>query len=172
MNLSWKRFLSLLLALTMLLSLGVTGFADDGNTGEETPVGEENPAPETEEPTEDDEIRALEMETMDPDKLGIPRLGRDGSMDEPELAAMDEVDLNTPVRVSIFLEPNSAMEAGYAPEGAGAYRSTLRAQQDELTARIESVLGRQLNVHWNLTLAVNAISTELSPAEMDSTILA
>ena len=166
MNLSWKRFLSLLLALTMLLSLGVTGFADEGNTEEETPVGEEIPAPETEETTEDDEIRALEMESLNPDKLGIAKLGRDGSMDEEELVSMDEEDLNTPVRVSIFLEEPSALAAGYAPESAGSYRDALRVQQDALTARIESLLGRQLNVHWNLTLIVNAISTELSPAEM------
>ena len=37
MNNSWKRFLSLLLAMVMVLSLGVTGFADEGEA-QETPA--------------------------------------------------------------------------------------------------------------------------------------
>ena len=49
MNNSWKRFLSLLLAMVMVLSLGVTGFADDGNTEDPTegpivPTDETDPA--------------------------------------------------------------------------------------------------------------------------------
>ena len=36
MSKTWKRFLALLLAMTMILSLGITGFADDGETEEET----------------------------------------------------------------------------------------------------------------------------------------
>ena len=171
MSKSWKRFLSLLLALTMILSLGVTGFAED-TAEDETPIME--PGTPAEEPAPDD--GNLEIIDISPDKLNIPKLGLEETEDEElpdgeELTPMEE-DLDEVVRVSIFLETPSAMEAGYAAETAGtnagaiAYRDGLRAQQAELTAQIESVIGHELNVHWNITLALNAISADLSLAEI------
>ncbi len=164
MSKTWKRLLSLLLAVVMMLSLGVTGFADDGEeeTTAETPEENEVLAPE-EEAVEDN--GELEMTEISPDKLNVPKLGlEEGEEDSEELIPMDEEDLNQVVRVSIFLEAPSTIGAGFSTEGIGtnsaaiAYREGLKTQQAEMTAQIESVIGHSLDVQWNLTLAVNAIS--------------
>ena len=177
MSNSWKRFLSLLLVMTMILSLGVTGFADAGAEDEpaaedtdETPImGPDVPA---EEPAPED--GELEMIDISPDKLGVRKLGVEETEDEPEegLTDTDKEDLEEIVRVSIFLDAPSTLGAGYSTENIGtngaaiAYRNGLKAQQDALTAQIESVIGHELNVHWNITLAANAISADLSLAEI------
>ena len=172
MSKTWKRFLSLMLALVMVLSLGVTGFAEDGDT-EELPAdtAEETGVPETGETAESG--RELEMEPLNPDQLHIRKLGLEEDEDElGQIVPMEGEDLNTVVRASIFLDEPSTLAAGYSAEGIGsneggtAYRNGLRARQDAITAQIESVIGHELNVHWNLTLAVNAISADLSLAEM------
>ncbi len=164
MSKTWKRMLSLLLAVVMMLSLGVTGFADDGEeeTTAETPEENEVLAPE-EEAVEDNS--ELEMTEISPDKLNVPKLGlEEGEEDGEELIPMDEEDLNQVVRVSIFLEAPSTIGAGFSTEGIGtnsaaiAYREGLKTQQAEMTAQIESVIGHSLDVQWNMTLAVNAIS--------------
>ena len=86
MNNSWKRFLSLLLAMVMVLSLGVTGFAEEGDT-KETPADiaegsiasaeEEDGADPAEDPAEDalPGDGELEMEEISPDKVHIRKLG-------------------------------------------------------------------------------------------------
>ena len=163
MSKTWKRLLSLLLAVVMMLSLGVTGFADDGEeTSAETP--EENDVLAPEEEAEEDNSE-LEMTEISPDKLNVPKLGlEEGEEDSDELIPMEEEDLNQVVRVSIFLEAPSTIGAGFSTEGIGtnpaaiAYRDGLKNQQAEMTAQIESVIGHSLDVQWNLTLAVNAIS--------------
>ncbi len=164
MSKTWKRLLSLLLAVVMMLSLGVTGFADDGE--EETPAEtpEENEVLEPEEEAVEDNGE-LEMTEISPDKLNVPKLGlEEGEEDSEELTPMDEEDLNQVVRVSIFLEAPSTIGAGFSTEGIGtnsaaiAYREGLKTQQAEMTAQIESVIGHSLDVQWNMTLAVNAIS--------------
>ena len=183
MNNSWKRFLSLLLAMVMVLSLGVTGFADEGEA-EETPaeIAEGSIASaeeeEGEDPAEDPAEDALpgdgelEMEEISPDKVHIRKLGLEEEEDLGEIVPMDEEDLNTVVRASIFLDEPATLAAGYSAKGVGTnsaaigYRDALKARQAEMTAQIESVIGHELNVHWNLTLAVNAISADLSLGEM------
>ena len=182
MSNSWKRFLSLLLALAMILSLGATGFADDGNTEdtaaetaeEGTLVPEDGEAAEEPAPEE----RELETVEISPDRLKVRKLGLDeeaGELEKGELGEItpaEEGGLDEVCRVSIFLDAPSTLDAGYAVKGIGAngaamsYRGGLKAQQDGMTAQIESVIGHPLNVHWNLTLAVNAISADLTPAEM------
>ena len=117
MSKTWKRMLSLLLAVVMMLSLGVTGFADDGEeeTTAETPEENEVLAPE-EEAVEDNS--ELEMTEISPDKLNVPKLGlEEGEEDSEELIPMDEEDLNQVVRVSIFLEAPSTIGAGFSTEG-------------------------------------------------------
>ena len=171
MNNSWKRFLSLLLAMVMVLSLGVTGFADEGDA-EETPaeIAEENPV--SEEGEEAAEGQPLEMQDLDPEDLHVQKLGLEEEEDLGEIVPMDGEDLDTVVRASIFLDAPSTLAAGYGTASVGTnsaaigYRDGLKAQQDAMTAQIESVIGHPLNVHWNLTLAVNAISADLSLAEM------
>ena len=183
MNNSWKRFLSLLLAMVMVLSLGVTGFAEEGDT-EETPADiaegsiasaeEEDGADPAEDPAEDalPGDGELEMEEISPDKVHIRKLGLEEEEDLGEIVPMDEEDLNTVVRASIFLDEPATLAAGYSAKGVGTnsaaigYRNALKARQAEMTAQIESVIGHELNVHWNMTLAVNAISADLSLGEM------
>ncbi len=168
MSKTWKRLLSLALAVCMILSLGMTGYADDGEEGTISLVPEED----QNEPAPAQDGEALESYALDPDTLHVPKLGQE----DPEAGAIalidgeDAVDLNEVVRVSIFLDEPCALEAGYTVETAaeaGSYRDGLRARQDALTAQIESVIGHPLVVHWNLTLAVNAISAELSLGEME-----
>ena len=179
MNNSWKRFLSLLLAMVMVLSLGVTGFADEGEA-QETPaeIAEGSIASTEEADGEDPAENALpgdgelEMEEISPDKVHIRKLGLEEEEDLGEIVPMDEEDLNTVVRASIFLDEPATLAAGYSAKGVGTnsaaigYRDALKARQAEMTAQIESVIGHELNVHWNLTLAVNAISADLSLGEM------
>lgn len=183
MNNSWKRFLSLLLAMVMVLSLGVTGFADEGEA-EETPaeIAEGSIASAEEEvgedPAEDPAEDALpgdgelEMEEISPDKVHVRKLGLEEEEDLGEIVPMDGENLDTVVRASIFLDEPATLSAGYSAKGVGTnsaaigYRDALKARQAEMTAQIESVIGHELNVHWNLTLAVNAISADLSLGEM------
>ena len=181
MNNRWRRLLSLLLAMVMVLSLGVTGFADAGDAEAEAEAAEK-PSAETEaaeEPAAEAEGEEVQLETEDisPDTLAVQKLGLEdsgepGKHDLGEIVPMEGEDLDTVVRASIFLEKPSTMAAGYSARGiaensaAMSYRSELKAEQDAMTARIESVIGHELNVHWNLTLAVNAISADLTLAEM------
>ena len=71
------------------------------------------------------------------------------------------------VRVSIFLEENSTIGAGFSTESiaanseAMAYRAELKEEQAEITAAIERKLGQKLDVVWNLTLAANLISANV-----------
>lgn len=89
---------------------------------------------------------------------------------------------NTPnlaekVRVSIVLEDDGTIEAGYDIDGiaensrAISYREKLRANQDKMKRKIEDALGGSLNVKWNLTLAANLISAEVTYGQI-STICA
>ena len=66
-------------------------------------------------------------------------------------------------RVSIILEGKSAMETypDLDPDDdrIQSYRDILKQKQDKITERIsEEILGGELNVAWNLTLATNMIS--------------
>lgn len=78
----------------------------------------------------------------------------------------DEVEYgeNDMVRVSIILEEPSAIEAGYSTEdiasndSAMEYSDELKSQQDAMTDSIESAIGEELDVVWNLTIAANLIS--------------
>ena len=172
MGKKWKQLLSFLLIAAMILSLGVSGFAAglaDESAEEQLEEGETPIL--NEEYEEGEDSQTLPMEEYDPAALGVQKLGLIEE-DAEELTPMDEVDLNKVVRVSIFLDAPSTLDAGFAQKGiannqaAIAYRDGLLSEQDLMTAEIEAVIGHALNVHWNLTLAVNAISADLSLAEM------
>lgn len=93
---------------------------------------------------------------------------------ESSLPAYGEHDV---VRVSIFLEDASTMEA-YAKDAAEgtltenanalAYRAMLQNTQDSVAAEISAkVLNHEaLNVVWNLTLVANAISAYVEYGEL------
>jgi len=93
-----------------------------------------------------------------------------GELDEEEdIDVVLPYSQNQTVRVSIVLEGNSAIDAGYDVKGIGtnrqaiSYRNSLKKQQDKIAAQISSKVlgGKQLNVKWNLTLAANIISAEV-----------
>ena len=180
MSNTWKKLLSLLLALTMVLSLGIPGFAADDEDDivvlpEETEDESVVPADESNSGTE------LELEEIDPSTLSVPKLGEmendiaivdlekeNGVIDLEDLGEAAELPygLNDIVRVSIFMDEAAALDAGYSVQGVGAnsaavsYRDSLKAQQAGTQAAIEAA-GVSLDVVWNLTLAVNLISANV-----------
>ena len=130
-------------------------------TANTNPVYAENESPEP----EGTETTVLELEEMDPSGLNVEKLGA-VSEEEPEMAESPE-ELNRMVRVSIVLDDPSTLDQGYPTENiaqntaAMSYRDSLKANQQAVTKRIESVIGGTLDVKWNLTLAVNIISANV-----------
>ncbi len=141
MRKTWKKLLSVLLALSMILSLSVTGWAIETYDGTK-----------------------LELEDLDPAALNVPVVGQ---VEEDEKADAPAYGLNDIVRVSVFLNSPATIDAGYSTQniasnpGAMAYRQALRNQQAQMTAAIERKLGGKLDVKWNLTLVANAISANV-----------
>ncbi|MBE6945440.1 MAG: hypothetical protein E7459_05055, partial [Ruminococcaceae bacterium] len=140
-----KRALSLLLALAMVLSFAVPAQATAGNHTE------------------------VHFEQVDNSLVSANMLtGREETIVEEQPYA--DTDL---VRVSIFLEQNSTVEAGFSTEGiaynaqAMAYRDELRRNQQTVTAAIEQATGETLNVVWNLTLAANLISANVPYGQIE-----
>ena len=80
---------------------------------------------------------------------------------QPEYAPTDIV------RVSIFMDKASVIDAGYAVDGlatndtAMAYRDKLESEQAAVVTKIEKVTKEKLDVIWNLTLAANLISANV-----------
>ena len=76
---------------------------------------------------------------------------------------------NEVVRVSIVLEDESTVAAGYSTQSiaqnnsAVAYRANLQKEQESVTAAIErnALGGKKLDVEWNLTLVANIISANV-----------
>ncbi|MBR5293723.1 MAG: S8 family serine peptidase, partial [Oscillospiraceae bacterium] len=85
----------------------------------------------------------------------------------------DYVDTDV-VRVSIFLEDQSTIMAGFATDSiaansqAMAYRANLKDKQAETTAAIEKTIGGKLDVVWNLTLAANVISANVKFGQIEA----
>lgn len=82
------------------------------------------------------------------------------------------------VRVSIVLEDESTIGAGYSISGiaentrAMNYRRAIQNKQAVLTRTIEHNIGEKLDVQWNLTLAANLISANVDAdkiAEIEAT---
>ena len=145
-NSLFRRILSVVLVLTMLGTVLVpaASAAPDKSAG--------------------NQVEELTLTPIDPGELESHKLGQNPSRgsDAAEEHAPDEL-----VRVSILLEKPATLDAGFKAVGiatnaaAKAYREGLRADQADLTARIEKMLGEKLDVKWNLTLATNIISANL-----------
>ena len=151
MSRTWKKLLSLLLVLTMVLSLVVTGYAAEDNSA---PNGD-----------------GLKLTEVDPSTVNVPR-GNQAFEAEKETPA-PEFDPDDIVRVSIILTEPSALEKGYAIDdltsyGARYYRGKLKSAQNGIASRIESKLGEKLDVVWNLTLAMNAISANVRYGDIET----
>jgi len=115
----------------------------------------------------------LTLEPIDPDSLNVKKLGE--ITDAEAILADDLSPRFSPgdiLRVSIFLDSDSTLDAGYSAENissnssAISYRDTLKKQQAAMTAKIEDAIGSTLDVKWNLTLAVNAISANVKYADI------
>ena len=142
----WKRFLSVVISIALLSTLLVpmasaTGSRDAGS--------------------------GLEKLRLTPVDLSTSALLLGDDAPEASGITAEEYKLTDRVRVSIVLGQASTLGAGYSMDGiasnaaAKAYRSTLKAEQDAVTARIEAAIGGRLDVKWNLTLAANMISAEV-----------
>ncbi|MDO4413612.1 MAG: S8 family serine peptidase, partial [Erysipelotrichaceae bacterium] len=109
----------------------------------------------------------LETEELNPEALHVQKIG-EGEQDETEIEESVPYRLSDQIRVSIVLDEQSTMEAGYSVENistdsaAKSYRNQLKSRQNEVTASIESVLNKSLDVKWNLTLTVNIISANVT----------
>ncbi len=148
------RLLSLLLALTLVL-----GFV--------TPAGAAS----------EKNVIQLDVEKVDNDLVSaeLPLNYENGASpycvnEEPQDEDLDEL-----VRVSIVLDADSVVEAGYAANAiaedaeAADYRQQLSEQQQAVIADIqrEALDGRELDVVWNLTLATNLISANVPRSALD-----
>ena len=132
-----KRVLSLMLAIAMVLSLAAPAAAT--GTG-----------------------NALRF-TKSSAASSLEALGQTAATEQSAPIHAD-TDL---VRVSIVLEDASTLHSGFSTMNvaesaeAMAYRAELKAQQEDLTAKIERTTGNKLDVVWNLTLAANLISANV-----------
>ncbi len=94
---------------------------------------------------------------------------------EPVTSPKEDTYASTDVvRVSIILEKESTVAAGFVLEdiaqdaSAMAYRQELQTQQQQITASIEKSLGQKLDVAWNLTLAANLISADVEYGRIEA----
>ncbi len=136
-----KRLLSLVLAVVLCLGLVPAAAATgDSNTPSVTVEKVDNRAP----------------------FAGVPnQRTAERKRNENEYAATDVV------RVSIVLEKEGTIAAGYAPQNiarnhsAMVYRNQLQTEQISVAAAISKATQSQLDVVWNLTLAANIISANV-----------
>ena len=149
-----SRLLAVLLTVAMLVTLLVPAISA------------------TEPAKESDGAQELELTAIDPATLHVSKLG---ALEEEPAAPVEQAPyaLTDLVRVSIVLDGEATLDR-YSADGVGtnaaanAYRNELRARQDAVQARIESALGKRLNVKWNLTLAMNLISAELRYGDLEA----
>ena len=126
-----RRFLSLLLALAMILSHAHISYAADHDAHTHEDAAAEEAAPEN-------GTKELEMEDLDPSSLGIRKLGEitEEHGDEAEISLTPDLSLNQTIRVSIFLDGKGTVDAGFETKGIAAdpaaisYRNQLKAQQE------------------------------------------
>ena len=99
--------------------------------------------------------------------FNTPIIGEIDEGEEEQVNPYDAVYKDTDlVRVTIVLDGNSALDAGYAVEGIGTnrgainYRNTLKKTQEKVAAKISSKVlkGEALDVVWNHTLIANMMS--------------
>ena len=143
MNERFRRVLCLVLAAVMLAGFALPAAA----------VGAET------------EIR-FDLEQIDNSAVTAEPLNKMGNAKEP---AANAADMDELVRVTIHLEKEPTIGAGFGLKGIGtnvsamSYRQNLHREQEKLQKTIERrvLSGRQLDVVWNLTLAANLISVNV-----------
>lgn len=149
----FRRFLSVVLVLAMVGSLLVPAASAETTKAEPT-------------------TRELELIPTDASAMESLKLGEAEANDAS--VPMEDHALTDVVRVSIVLDKASTLDAGFSTENiannaaAMAYREGLRADQAAMTAKIEQAIGGKLNVQWNLTLAANIISANVTYGKLDA----
>ena len=156
MKKNWRKFLSALLAVAMVVT---TYHVSPRAAGYEAEVTDAVEADVT------DTSNVSDEELKD---VRLPKLGE--QEEEPE--ELVKPNLSEIVRVSIILKAPSTVDAGYSIKNiasnsaARSYRETLKANQARVTSQIESVIGQTLDVKWNLTLAANIISANVKRGDI------
>ena len=148
----FKRFLSVLLIVTLLAGNVLPGFALDIDHDHET--GKTNVSFTR---VDNSEVTA-----------GLTPNGQTEITDEEEYAATDVV------RVSIVLNKASTIDAGYSTmniagnQAAMNYREGLKKDQTNMVYQIERTIKSDLDVVWNLTLAANLISAYVQYGQIEA----
>ena len=165
-----KQFLSLLLAAVLVCGLILPVQAAPAAV---EPIAAESAAQTDPQNTAAEEAEGYEslpfvkIEAEAPEGLKEAQAEDESLMQEPH--ALSDV-----VRVSIVLNEPSTLDQGYSTQGiaenksAMAYRDSLKAQQARVTAAIEKATGAPLDVQWNLTLAANIISANVTYGQLDA----
>ena len=119
------------------------------------------------------------VKELDPSTLHVPKLGevkdtegsvsadvRTGEITLEDIEQMDEEELNKTVRVSIFMDDKTVLDKYSMKQvnsaGAKVFRSKLESKQMDVEKKINLTIGKKLNVKWRFTLAVNAISANVT----------
>lgn len=119
------------------------------------------------------ETVSLPFEEVDSSRLPDTLLEEANVIEEDFPSVLGYTDSSI-VRVSIFLEDDSTIDAGFAIAGiaedsaAIAYREQLEKTQEQVAADIESVISGALDVKWNLTLAANLISANVEYSDIET----
>ncbi|MBQ3900770.1 MAG: S8 family serine peptidase, partial [Clostridia bacterium] len=148
-----KRFLSVVMTVAMLAGLMV-------------------PLASAAEPAGTAGSEKLSLTRIDASSLSDRKLGELNGKEEEipeETHSPGEI-----VRVSIALDKESTIAAGYDIENiannaaAMAYRGELKSYQQAMTRKIESAIGKKLDVKWNITLAGDFISANVKYGDLDA----
>lgn len=89
-------------------------------------------------------------------------------------APAQQFDSTDTVRVSIVLEGDSVIEAGYSTSdiinntSAMNYLEDVKINQEYMEKAISKAIGRNLNVQWNLGLAANIISANVAYGDINT----
>ncbi len=172
-----RRLLIFLVVLTMVIPAGLAYAAtNDGSTSPGDEAVSETPQVEGDE----------DVTEIDPATLNVKKLGEDfdeeaadaaakanvlsGVITAEDIANMSRKERLEKVRVSIFLTEDAVLDR-YAPEKstgffAKNYRSSLEKKQAGVEQSINQAIGKQLDVKWRFTFAVNAISAEVSYSDI------
>lgn len=150
---SMKRLLSVVMTFALLFSLVLPVSAEDQLGGAT-------------------DKSVVTFEEADNSDVSVDLLA-DRAVQMGNIEAQAEYGDTEPVRVSIVLEEDSTIAAGYSTvdiaenEEAMAYRSELEDAQQAVTSDIETVTGEDLDVVWNLTLAANVISANVEYGQIE-----
>ena len=154
MKRSWRRVLSIILTVAMVLSIASPIFAADSS----------------------DDREPLDVTWEKVENTSSLKKQADSNKKDDPIQTEAIYNAKDVVRVSIILERRSTIDAGFSTKGistnasAQQYREKLRKEQNALESRIsaEALGGKKLDVVWNLTLAANLISANVEYGQIEA----